>query len=150
MRKVFLVYGSTTGLTEICAEHVKDGLIESGVDVIMQNVLDTTADELDDYEYIVLGCSTWDYGCLQYDFEPFHEDMKLKDLTGKKFAVFGTGDKAYGETYCEALRTLTNTVEACGGTCSIEAKDIESDLREEQLQATKDWAKKFGLQVSGN
>jgi len=41
---------------------------------------------------LVLGASTWDDGLLQQDFRDFVENLDA-DLSGKKLAIFGLGDK---------------------------------------------------------
>lgn len=147
-KKALIIYGSTTGLTEICSEEVENGLKEAGVEVERKNVIDANIGDLDNYEYIILGSSTWDYGCLQYDFEDFHSVMSEVDLSGKKFTIFGTGDKSYGETYCLALKTLSDTVEKQGGNLFYKNLDIESDLTDERLQMVKDWGQEIGKNIS--
>jgi len=74
--KVILVYGSTTGNTEMLAEHVAAGLERGLASVTVKNVTEASVDELADYDTIVFGCSTWGEGDLQDDFVDFHEAME--------------------------------------------------------------------------
>jgi flavodoxin I len=139
-KQVLIIYGSTTGMTEMSAKEVLEGMRQGGlVDVESKNVLDTNVKDLYKFNYLVFGCSTWDYGSLQYDFDPFHEEMKDYDFTGKKVAIFGCGDKSYGDTYCLALKIIQNTVEEQGGEIIVENLDIDSDLNDENINRIRNW-----------
>jgi len=65
MANVILVFGSTTGNTEMLAEHVVAGLEEGMASVTVKNVTEASVDELADNDAIVFGCSTWGEGDLQ-------------------------------------------------------------------------------------
>lgn len=149
--KVLIIYGSTTGLTEMSSMEVEKGIREGGIgDITHKNVLDTEISDLDIFEYIVLGCSTWDYGCLQYDFEPFNDAMKEYDFKGKKVAIFGTGDKSYGDSYCEAIRILGKTVTDNGAEKFVRDLDIECDLTEERIEMIKAWGKELATIIQNS
>lgn len=143
-KKVLVIYGSTTGMNETASEYVEEGLIEAGCEVERKNVIDAEISDLDDYEFILLGSSTWDDGQLQYDMDPFHDDLLEKDLSGKKFAVFGTGDPSYGEDFGKATMILAGTIESQGGELLLGAYKIEHDLSDERLAEVKEWGKKVG------
>lgn len=146
--EVIIIFGSTTGMTEMSAKEVAEGLRLSGINkIVIKNVLDVSIKDLDKYEFIVFGCSTWDYGALQYDFDPFHEEMKEYDFTGKKIAVFGCGDKSYGDTYCLALKIIQNTVEEQDGEILVPNLDIDSDLNPDNIQMIRDWAQNLGNRI---
>lgn len=147
MKRILIIYGSTTGMTELVAKEVEKTLIECGVDVELKNVLDSTVMDLENYEYILFGVSTWDFGQLQYDFEPFNEQLKTTNLAGKKFSVFGTGDKAYGESYCEAVRIVKQTCLDQQGELFIERLEIECDLTDERLEEARSWAKEIASKL---
>ncbi len=141
MNKVIIIFGSTTGMTELVAQEVEKTLIEQGIEVEIKNVLESTLADIDANQYILFGVSTWDFGCLQYDFEPFNEQLKDYNLAGKKFSVFGTGDKSYGESYCEAVRIVKQTCLDAGGELLVERMEIECDLTDERLEEARSWAK---------
>jgi flavodoxin I len=147
MAKLLIIYGSTTGMTELVALEVEKTLIAESVEVELKNVLDSNITDLEPYEYILFGVSTWDFGALQYDFEVFHEQLKDFDMTGKKFSVFGTGDKSYGESYCEAVRIVKKTCLDRNGELLIERLEIECDLTDDRLQIVRDWAKQVASKL---
>ena len=58
--KIGLFYGSTTCYTEIAAEKIAHSLGEDIVD--MFDIKDTLLSQMDDYDILILGISTWDFG----------------------------------------------------------------------------------------
>jgi len=129
MAKVILIYGSTTGNTEALAEAVASGLNEGGAEVTVKNVVDASVNELADYDSVVLGCPTWGEGELQDDFIDFYEEMSSISLTGKKAAVFGTGDsELYPDTFCKAVEILENRLKECGAEIIVESFKVDGDV----------------------
>ena len=117
MAKVLIVYGSTTGNTEIVAEQVTNILKDKGNEVTMKNVVDATVAELgNEYDLTVLGASTWgdDEIEFQEDFALFYEDLDKAELKDKKVALFGCGDSSY-EYFCGAVDLLEEKMDALGG-----------------------------------
>ena len=144
MAKIILVYGSTTGNTEVLSEHVAAGLKQAGADVTVKNVIDAGVDELIDYDAIVFGCSTWGLGELQDDFIDFHDEMDGILLEGKKAAVFGPGDSdSYPDTFCDAVDILEGRLENCGALIVAESFKVDDDV-EPAFEDAKTW----GLRVA--
>ncbi len=68
-----------------------------------------------DYDLLLLGSSTWGAGDLQDDWYSFVDQLKNKDLTGKRVALFGCGDSAsYPDTFCDALSVLYDDLAGTG------------------------------------
>ncbi len=125
MSKALIVFGSTTGNTEMVAEKVGDVLKEKGVEVSVKNVTDASVAELGgDYDVTILGSSTWgdDEIEFQEDFEPFFSDLGSANLKDKKVALFGCGDSSY-EYFCGAVDELESKME------SLEANVVNESLR---------------------
>ncbi|QHW32005.1 flavodoxin [Paenibacillus rhizovicinus] len=100
----------------------------------MKEVLDATAADLEAYDHIVFGVYTWGDGDLPDEFLDLYDEMCEMDLSGKRAAVFGCGDRAYryfavaGDTLHECLESrgavvLDRTVKAdgCPGSAELEA-----------------------------
>ncbi len=139
MAKVVLVYGSTTGNTEVLSEHVAAGLKQAGADVTVMNVTDTGVDELIDYDAIVFGCSTWGDGELQDDFIDFYDGMDGTFLKSKKVAVFGPGDSdGYPDTFCEAVDILEERLQNCSALIVAESFRVDGDI-EPAFEDAKTW-----------
>ncbi len=126
MANVILVFGSTTGNTEMLAEHVVAGLEEGMASVTVKNVTEASVDELADNDAILFGCSTWGEGDLQDDFVDFQEAMDGVSLEGKKAAVFGPGDsEGYTDSFCAAVDMLEETLKKCGAEIVAEGFKVD-------------------------
>ncbi|MGK7932212.1 MAG: flavodoxin FldA [Microcystaceae cyanobacterium] len=115
MSNIGLFYGTETGKTEAAAEMIQSELGGDGtVDLI--NISDVEAEELENYDYLVIGCPTWNIGELQSDWEGIYEDLDNIDFTGKKIAYFGTGDQiGYADNFQDAMGILEEKISALGG-----------------------------------
>ena len=144
MANVILVFGSTTGNTEMLAEHVAAGLEEGMASVTVKNVTEASVDELADNDAIVFGCSTWGEGDLQDDFVDFHEAMDGVSLEGKKAAVFGPGDsEEYADSFCVAVDMLEETLKKCGAEIVVEGFKVDGEV-----EPTFADAEAWGLKVA--
>ena len=60
MTQALVIYGSTTGNTESTAHAIAKTIAANGIEAITKNVSTVElSDFAQDYEIIVLGCSTW-------------------------------------------------------------------------------------------
>jgi flavodoxin I len=116
MAKVGLFYGSTTGKTEATAEAIQAAL--GGDDVVSLHEISDVSEEFADYDYIIIGCPTWDVGELQSDWQGFCDDeLDNIDFSGKKVAYFGTGDQVgYADNFQDAMGILEEKISSLGGT----------------------------------
>ncbi|MDV7105217.1 flavodoxin FldB [Vibrio sp. TH_r3] len=103
--KIGLFYGSTTFYTEIAAEKIQAIIGEELVDIY--NVKETPLDLMKDYDLLILGISTWDFGELQEDWSAIWQSIAPISLKGKHVALFGLGDQeGYGEWFLDAMGLL--------------------------------------------
>ncbi|QBY03599.1 flavodoxin FldB [Thalassotalea sp. HSM 43] len=111
--KIGLFYGSTTCYTEMAAEKIQAALGADLVDIF--NIKDAPLSDCQDYDIIIFGISTWDFGELQEDWESKWTDAEALNLNGKIVALFGLGDQeGYGQWFQDALGMLHDVVIACG------------------------------------
>jgi len=111
--KIGLFYGSTTCYTEIVAEKVQAIIGADLVDIF--NIKDQPLALCLDYDFIILGISTWDYGQLQEDWESIWSDINQLDLSDKIVALYGMGDQiGYTDWFQDALGMLHEQVTAHG------------------------------------
>ncbi len=116
MKKIGVIYGSTTGTTESVARLVADKLGVSSSDI--HDVSNITPELINEYDFVVLGTSTWGDGELQDDWYDGIDVLKSSDLKGKMVALFGCGDsESYSDTFCDAMGVLYQDLQACG--CDI-------------------------------
>lgn len=129
MEKKGIFYGSTTGNTETVAKMIAQKLSIGSDDIF--EISAATPDLLMGYDLLIFGSSTWGAGDLQDDWEGFIGDLEKMNLSGKKVAVFGTGDSSsYSDTFCDAIGTIAQAAEAAGATLvgnHVDASDYEFD-----------------------
>jgi flavodoxin I len=157
-KKIGLFYGTQTGKTESAAEMIRDAF---GGDVVTLNdVSQAEADDLTEYECLIIGCPTWNIGELQSDWEGIYPDLDDVDFSGKLVAYFGTGDQiGYSDNFQDAIGILEEKISEKGGKtvgywptdgydfneskavrngkfCGLALdEDNQSDLTDERIQA---------------
>jgi flavodoxin II len=108
-----LFYGSTTCYTEMAAEKIQaqlNALFDEEV-VSLHDIKDVSLARTAEYDIIIFGISTWDFGELQEDWESHWEDVHTLNLKGKTIALFGLGDQlGYGEWFQDALGMLHDAI----------------------------------------
>ena len=116
MSLIGLFYGSSTCYTEIVAEKIQATLGKDLVDCY--NVADEDLSTALQYNYLILGTPTWDFGELQEDWEEIWPELSDLDLNGKKIALFGLGDQVgYPKWFLDAMGYLYQQVIKQGGEC---------------------------------
>ena len=111
--KIGLFYGSSTCYTEIAAEKIQETI---GAELVeLHNIKVTPLIDCLDYDFIILGISTWDYGELQEDWESIWLEINDLNLEGKTLALYGMGDQiGYTDWFQDALGMLHEQVIAQG------------------------------------
>ncbi|WP_070962275.1 flavodoxin FldB [Vibrio sonorensis] len=113
--KIGLFYGSTTCYTEMAAEKMRSIIGEDLIDI--HNVKTSSLDLMEDYDLLILGISTWDFGEIQEDWEAIWDQVSDAPVKGKVVALFGLGDQeGYGEWYLDAMGMLHDQVVAAGAS----------------------------------
>ena len=107
--QIGLFFGSTTCYTEMAAEKIRDII---GADIVsLHNIKDEPLKNAEQYDFIIFGISTWDFGEIQEDWESKWDDIKDVDLNGKTIALFGMGDQqGYGQWFQDALGMLHDEI----------------------------------------
>ena len=113
MNSTCIVYGSSTGTCQDLASRIATKL---GVD--SSNVFDAgsiSAEQLNGFQNLILGTSTWGAGEMQDDWYEGVKALKAADLTGKTVALFGCGDsEGYSDTFCGGMRAIYDAAEKAG------------------------------------
>lgn len=133
MPRILVVYASMTGNTEEMAEAIAEGAKEAGAEVVAKEAFDASADELNDYEGIIIGAYTWGDGELPDEFLDFYDEMDALDLCGKKAAVFGSGDMSY-PIYCGAVDTIETKLKELGAEIAGDSLKFEYNPSEEEKE----------------
>ncbi|MDA0145814.1 flavodoxin FldB [Vibrio sp. RW] len=111
--KIGLFYGSTTCYTEMAAEKIRGIIGEDLVDI--HNVKESPLSLMADYDLLLLGISTWDFGEIQEDWNELWDDIATTPVKGKVVALFGLGDQeGYGEWFLDAMGLLHDELKTAG------------------------------------
>ncbi|MBD2165565.1 flavodoxin FldA [Calothrix membranacea FACHB-236] len=113
-KKIGLFYGTQTGKTESVAEMIRD---EFGDGVVtLHDISQADTADFDEYQYLIVGCPTWNIGELQSDWEGFFSELDEIDFNGKMVAYFGTGDQmGYADNFQDAIGILEEKISQLGG-----------------------------------
>jgi flavodoxin I len=109
MNKIGIFYGSSGGNTQEIANRIASKL---GIDkAAIHDVSSSKSGDMDAYNVLLLGTSTWGLGDLQEDWENFIQTLSLADLSNKKVALFGCGDaSSYPDTFCEGIGKIYQAI----------------------------------------
>lgn len=116
MRKknIGIFYGSSTCYTEFVAEKIHELIGHDKAD--LHNIASSALEALLDYDLLIFGIPTWDYGELQEDWDAIWDQMDTIDLSGKTCAIFGLGDQAgYADWFQDAIGYLYFKLSSLGG-----------------------------------
>ncbi|AIS56467.1 flavodoxin FldB [Vibrio coralliilyticus] len=142
--KIGLFYGSTTCYTEMAAEKMRAIIGEELVDI--RNVKETPLAEMADYDFLILGISTWDFGEIQEDWNEIWDQIDGLSLNGKTVALFGLGDQeGYGEWYLDAMGMLHDELKKTGANLIGYWPNDESYEFEASKALTEDSSQFVGL-----
>ncbi len=116
--KIGLFYGSTTCYTEMAAEKIQAAIGDNEQQqpiVELHNIKDEPLSNCTDYDILIFGISTWDYGELQEDWESTWDDISQLDLSDKIVALYGMGDQiGYSDWFQDALGLLFQQISPLG------------------------------------
>lgn len=106
MAKIGIFYGgSLKGSTYKTAKTISDHFGESKVS--LHNVNEATREDLENYNYLILGTSAWGIGEMHQDWERFIDVLAEANLDEKKVALFGLGDQIeYPESFVDGMGTV--------------------------------------------
>ncbi len=140
MDVIGLFYGSSTCYTEIAAEKIAAQItqLNSAVQVELHDIASESIHRACDYQYLILGIPTWDFGELQEDWDNIWDALDEVDWTGKSVALYGLGDQiGYPKWFQDALGYLWAKVDSLGaktmgrtcakGYCFSASKALSSD-----------------------
>lgn len=126
-----LFYGTDTSNTEMVGQKIQQQFAELGNSVELYNIADTAIETILNYDFLILGIPTWDFGGIQSDWEELGDTLASLNLNGKVIALYGLGDQfGYGDYFVDAMgwlhEKLANTGATFIGQWSIEGYDFEA------------------------
>lgn len=113
MTPIAIIYGTNGDATKDVAEKLTAIIPESTVfDVAKLKITD-----IENFDNLILGASTWGLGDLQDDWEGFLPELQQVNLEGKTVALFGLGDSAmYADSFVDGMGILYKGISKTGCT----------------------------------
>jgi flavodoxin I len=112
--KTGIFYGTSTGNSKYVAELIEKELTG---DVSLHNVETDGIASILNFDLIILGASTMENNDIQENWDKHLEDFGLLDLSGKKVAIYGTGNQEdYPLNFVDAIAMLHERVKGAGAT----------------------------------
>lgn len=107
-----IYYASSTGNTEKSAGRIRKNLTK---DIKLVNITNDGFANIEQYDKIIFGCSTWGDGELQDDWSDKWNEFANANLQGKTVAIFGLGDQeSYSDTFLDAMALVYEELEKKG------------------------------------
>jgi MioC protein len=137
-----------TGLAQICAEEIEGALTKAGITSETHLMDGLSPAAFDPYDKIVIVSSTYGHGEIPDNGQALFEALETgADLSNKRYAVFGMGDRTYADTFCAAGDRWDTALQACGATrfVDVERHDASSGTLAEDVAA--EWASGWAHKV---
>lgn len=139
MSEVGLFFGSDEGNTESIAYRIQRRLGEAVC--VVHDIADVTQLEFADFDRVILGIPTWDFGQIQSDWDDFWSDISEVDFSGKTVALFGLGDQfGYGDFFLDAMGMLHDVIRENGAiiighwpTSGYEFDESKAKIKDQKL-----------------
>lgn len=107
-----IYYASSTGNTEKNAGRIRKNLSK---DIKLVNISNDGFSDIEQYDKVILGCSTWGDGELQDDWDDKWSEFTKANFQGKTVALFGLGDQeSYSDTFLDAMGLIYEELEKKG------------------------------------
>lgn len=145
--KAQIVFASMTGNNEDMAEILEENLQDAGFDVENIDVSFADATSYLDADLCIMVTYTYGEGVMTDELKDFYDQLITLDLSGKKFAVMGSGDKTYKDHYCENVDDFEKAFIKCGAKEVAKPVKIENAVDDEDIdlidQATEEIVEAF-------
>ena len=113
MKPIAIIYGSSGDNTKSVAEKISTKIPGS----TLFDVANLNVNELDSFDNLILGTSTWGMGDLQDDWEGFLPKFEKTNLEGKTIALFALGDSySYSDSFVDSMGIIYEAIKDKGCT----------------------------------
>lgn len=147
--KAKIVYASMTGNDEDMADILEEDLLDYGFDVESSDVTFADASDYLESDLCIFITYTYGEGKMTDEIADFYDQLKTLNLTGKKFAVMGSGDKTYGEHFCENVFDFEKIFKEIGAEEITSPVTIENAPDDEAIDAIDAAAKEMAEKSNG-
>ncbi|WP_297819425.1 flavodoxin [uncultured Lactobacillus sp.] len=132
--KAQIVFASMTGNDEDMADILEEDLQDAGFEVETTDVSFADASSYLDADLCVMVTYTYGEGVMTDELRDFYDQLMELDLTGKKFAVMGSGDKTYKDHYCENVFDFQKAFKKIGAQEVAQPVTIENAVEDDDIE----------------
>jgi flavodoxin short chain len=131
MKKVLIVYWSSSGNTETMAKEVARGVEEAGGELTLKTVGEASVEMVKAAEALALGCPAMGDEALEEDeMEPFIAKLSSTELENKPLGLFGSydwGDGQWMRTWVDRMKGLGAKIDGEGIIAQLEPDKATCD-----------------------
>ena len=140
---IAILYATETGSAETLAEDLAADL-QAEHEVSVRSLADFEADRLADADLMLVVTSTYGDGELPKAAQVFYDALAAPGsrLAGRRFAVFGLGDRQYADTFGQASRLIEQRILEHGGVRVIEREVHDASGPEFMDDQAKQWCER--------
>ena len=124
MKKVLVVYWSSSGNTEAMAKEIAAGAGDAGAEVLLKAVTETKTEMVAGAGALAFGCPAMGDEVLEEsDMEPFISALGKAEVGGKPTGLFGSydwGDGQWMRDWVERMKKLDAVVDGTGIIAQLE------------------------------
>jgi flavodoxin I len=145
--KILLAYATNSGGTFLAGRIIRE-ILQKKHAVQMKKIDITNPQEFNEYDLVIFGSPSWDFGGVQGQphetFLQFMAKNKEINLEGKNFAVFGCGDHSY-TYFCGGVDNLEKFIKEAKGKLIIKSLKIDGYFfnLNKNARSVKNWAEKL-------
>ncbi|HVZ58395.1 MAG TPA: flavodoxin domain-containing protein [Patescibacteria group bacterium] len=142
--KVLLAYATYSSGTDLASQLVTSLLTAHNISVERKNIREVSPENLSDYDLVIFASPSWRTrkgdGYPHEFFLDFMEKPQAENCRGRKFAIFGLGDRVYTH-FCGAVDHLESFVQELGGVLLVPSLRIDGFYfnQEENEQKLREW-----------
>ena len=134
--KILITYTSMTGRNEKIAKYLADYLEKNDADVALEQIIDTDAYELSEYDAVIVDTYTYNDGEVPEEAQDFYEDLADVDLERTKFTVLGSSSKGHIH-FGRAVDYFTMQLNSSNGEQVADSVKIDKDPDEDDLKRVR-------------
>lgn len=147
--KVWIVYATTSGNSELVAEAIADGITEFGFDSELARAEVSSPEKINNFDATILISSTWNVGLLNDNMIEFHNKLSTMQLPDKLIDVVGLGDSKNYDIYNGAADILEESVKRVGAKQVMNTLRIDGEVYS-RLEEFKNWGKIYSQKLQKN
>lgn len=149
MPRAHAIYASTSGNVELVVEHVQLQLQRELIECELHRAEITPVEIVLDNNLFILATSTWEHGEINPFFDRLLTQLSDANLTGKRAAFVGLGDKRYEPVlFCGGMEKLKKIFIRQGGRVIYEPLKLNGEPHHQLESIVDPWVKEIISEIN--